>query len=170
MSKVKLILATGAAVTGAFVLSVLTRYARTYSGKANNWTLEAMFNALRVSPYLDKATKAVNATITSMYRSPEVNSVVGGNPKSKHLRGLAADIVVGSPQTAEAAGEAIIAMARRGELGALANVGWEQRINSKGKLSEWLHLDWHESGATGAVKTWRLRAPNKPPKYEAWNV
>lgn len=36
--------------------------------------------------------------ISSGYRSPEVNLLVGGVPTSQHTRGEAADIVVGSPQ------------------------------------------------------------------------
>ena len=41
--------------------------------------------------------------ITSGYRPPEVNRLVGGSPRSQHLQGLAADIVVSGHSPLEVA-------------------------------------------------------------------
>lgn len=39
--------------------------------------------------------------VTSGYRCPELNNKIGGSPSSQHLRGEAADIHVGSLETAK---------------------------------------------------------------------
>ena len=36
--------------------------------------------------------------VTSGYRSPDLNAVVGGAPSSQHMRGQAADITAGTPE------------------------------------------------------------------------
>lgn len=38
-------------------------------------------------------------TVNSGYRSPALNKAVGGSPSSQHLRGEAADITAGSPES-----------------------------------------------------------------------
>ena len=45
--------------------------------------------ALAITEYCAEA----NASITSWYRTPKRNKLVGGRPNSRHLKGLAADVV-----------------------------------------------------------------------------
>ena len=42
---------------------------------------------------------AARGSITSMYRTPARNNAVGGHPQSKHMQGLAGDIVLDDPAT-----------------------------------------------------------------------
>ena len=47
-----------------------------------------------LDPIREKWGKPIN--VNSGYRCPRVNALVGGKPSSQHLRGMAADITVGS--------------------------------------------------------------------------
>lgn len=53
-------------------------------------------NLHRLMDYLDKVREAYGKPIrvSSGYRSPQLNSLVGGSPQSQHKQGLAADLVV----------------------------------------------------------------------------
>jgi hypothetical protein len=64
-------------------------------------------------------------TVTSGYRPPRLNRLVGGSPRSAHMRGLAADIVLGLP---------LFEAARHIQQG---NLPFDQLIYEFGR---WIHL------------------------------
>lgn len=49
-----------------------------------------------LDPLREKYGKPIN--VTSGYRCPELNKILKGSNTSQHLKGLAADITVGTPQ------------------------------------------------------------------------
>ena len=53
-------------------------------------------NITRLIDYLDKVREEFGApiSVSSGYRSPDLNRAVGGAKKSQHMQGLAADLVV----------------------------------------------------------------------------
>ena len=57
---------------------------------------ELLPNLHRLMDYLDLIREAYGEPIrvSSGYRSPQLNSLVGGSPQSQHKQGLAADLVV----------------------------------------------------------------------------
>lgn len=63
-------------------------------GLRNEPPLALLVNLRRVADTLEKVRAIVNRPIfvSSGYRSPEINALVGGSPNSAHMLGLAADI------------------------------------------------------------------------------
>lgn len=135
------IAALAAAGVGTASLATLGAYTITSHGK-NELTLEAARNLLYCRKYIDKATVAINGTLNSAYRSPEVNKAVGGSPTSDHMRGLAADIKPGKLYTVDSAIERIRNLVALGELGAVRQV-----INEPG----WVHVGWYPPGGSGKL-------------------
>ena len=88
-----------------FSLAELTR---TSTGIANNPEVPEAVNLARlVALFLDPLREAVGAiTVTSGYRSPQVNKAVGGSVNSYHMKGLAADIQSDTETPQEMAEEA----------------------------------------------------------------
>lgn len=76
----------------------------------------------------------VPIVVRSAYRAPKVNAGIGGHPRSYHLRGLAADIVIPGVSAADAAHE----LSLRPELGI------DQLIHE----GTWVHVGYPEPEAT----------------------
>jgi hypothetical protein len=81
-----------------FSLQELT-YSETASreGLSNRPDAEALANLKRLADVLEKIRSLCGdnpVTITSGYRSPEVNAAVGGSASSAHMYGLAADLII----------------------------------------------------------------------------
>jgi len=68
----------------------------TRRGWSNNPPPDVLDNIKRLAATLEQVRVAVAwpITITSGYRSPQLNEAIGGARNSQHTRGLAADIVV----------------------------------------------------------------------------
>ena len=77
---------------------VRSRTAETHKTKPidNTPPAELLPNLHRLMDYLDKVREAYGEPmrVSSGYRSPQLNSLVGGSPQSQHKQGLAADLVV----------------------------------------------------------------------------
>lgn len=84
--------------------------------------------------------------ITSGYRSPAVNKLVGGVPNSSHALGLAADLIAPSFGSVREVCEAIEA----------SGVEFDQLIFEQGTYSEWVHLGFDER-MRGEVLSWSPR-------------
>lgn len=69
-------------------------------------------------------------TVNSGYRCPELNKAVGGSKTSQHMKGLAADITVGSPKKNKVLFDLIKEM----------DLPFDQLIDEK-KLS-WVHVSY----------------------------
>lgn len=69
-------------------------------------------------------------TVNSGYRCPELNKAVGGSKTSHHMKGLAADITVGSPKNNKVLFDLIKEM----------DLPFDQLIDEK-KLS-WVHVSY----------------------------
>lgn len=66
------------------------------NGLENEPDEETLWRLRRLAAYLERVREALHShpiIVTSGYRSPEVNRLVGGSPRSAHMRGLAADII-----------------------------------------------------------------------------
>lgn len=121
------------AVAIAFAAKVITEFSVTSRG-ANPWTLGALLNALRIARHVWTARATIDGTITSMFRSPEVNeSLPNASKTSRHMEGLAVDIKPGKQFSIEEAARKVAQLARRGELGRVRTVIWEPT---------WVHVDW----------------------------
>lgn len=75
--------------------------------------------------------------VTSGYRSPEYNAKVGGAPKSKHIEGIAADIVV-----KDVSPEKVYQLLNK-TFPNYYGMGLYKRSNSSG----WVHIDVRQSKA-----------------------
>ena len=77
---------------------VRSRTSETHKPKPidNTPPAELLPNLHRLMDYLDKVREAYGEPmrVSSGYRSPQLNSLVGGSPQSQHKQGLAADLVV----------------------------------------------------------------------------
>ena len=76
--------------------------------------------------------------VTSGYRCPKLNSLVGGAPNSQHMRGEAADIVSLSPEENKKLGQLIEA------LGNYDQLIYEQCDESGNP--RWIHVSWKRNG------------------------
>ena len=68
--------------------------------------------------------------VNSGYRSPTVNRIVGGGPRSQHLLGEAADITAGSPDLNKRLFQMILD----------AGISFDQLIDEKGY--RWIHISY----------------------------
>ncbi len=74
-------------------------------------------------------------TIISGYRSPEVNTLVGGSPHSQHMKGEAADII--APEYGSA--HAVARMICKNDLA----IGYDQLILDRNPQGhEWVHISF----------------------------
>ena len=98
----------------------------------NNTPPASAINALHdlVDNVLDPLREAWGGPIrvTSGYRCPELNKLVGGTPTSQHQRGEAADITVGNPKR----NHRLLALIKRLDLPV------DQCIDEKG--CRWIHV------------------------------
>lgn len=131
------VLIGGVATLAGVGAVLLKRFSVTSMGE-NPWTLDAAFNVLRLAPHILKVRSAIEGSITSVYRSLEVNEKLSNASKtSRHMEGLAVDCKPGKAFSVEAASRKIAGMARRGELGPVRTVIWEPT---------WVHVDWFRVG------------------------
>ncbi len=146
-----------AAAAGAWIAAKLARYGATSRG-ANPWTLRAVINVLGIARHIEAARAAISGRLSSVFRSPDVNeSLPGASKTSRHMDGLAADIVPGAPFTVESASRKIAALARQGLLGPVRCIIWEPG---------WVHVDWFAAGeARAPLKTRRNTGTAAAPTY-----
>ena len=76
--------------------------------------------------------------VTSGYRCPKLNTLVGGSPNSQHMRGEAADIVANNPEDNLLLGRLIEA------LGKFDQLIYEQ-CDKQGN-PRWIHVSWKRKG------------------------
>lgn len=81
-----------------------------------------------LDPLREKYGKPIK--VNSGYRCPELNKAVGGSKTSQHMKGLAADITVGSPKNNKILFDLIKSM----------DLPFDQLIDEK-KLS-WVHVSY----------------------------
>lgn len=99
---------------------------------------EIRANAIRLAEEVFepcRAALAVPLTVTSGLRCPALNERVGGQPRSRHLFGLAVDVVPGDGLESMPALFALMHAIRRGELPFIDEAIVEGRGDGK-----WLHL------------------------------
>lgn len=78
-------------------------------------------------------------TVTSGYRSPQLNRLVGGAPDSQHTKGEAADITAGTPADNARLGRLAA------QLGAFDQLIFEQS-NPQCTEAAWIHVSWKRVG------------------------
>ena len=76
--------------------------------------------------------------VTSGYRCPQLNRLVGGSPNSQHMRGEAADIVAKNPEDNALLGKLIE------QLGNFDQLIYEQ-CDKQGN-PRWIHVSWKRNG------------------------
>lgn len=154
------VLGTVAGGALAWVADKLRRFSVTSRGP-NPWTLRAITNVLGIAFYIEAARAAVDGRLSSVFRSPDVNAKIpGASTTSRHMDGLAADIVPGKLLTVEAASRKLAALARQGLLGAVRTIIWEPT---------WVHIDWFAPGEARVSMKTRRNIPDtagKPVYHE----
>ena len=121
-------------LTANFTLGELTRSTTAQRmGLDNTPPTSVQWQLAKTAVMLQRIRDAIGrpVTVTSAYRSPEVNKAVGGRTSSDHCKGMAADIVVPG-MTAHALAKAI--EPRMGEFG----IGQLILEGIKGK--QWVHV------------------------------
>lgn len=111
----------------------LERFSATNHGP-NEHTLESIKNILCLYAYFNMAISSMNGILTSAYRSSAVNEKVGGEKTSRHLRGLALDIVPIGMMIPDA----FVKLSNEildGDHGHVRKIILEP---------SWIHIDWHE--------------------------
>jgi len=126
------VLVAGAVAAVFAARGALEPYRLTSHGH-NPWSAEALGNVLLLKKHMDAARELVSGRFSSVYRSQRVNKKVGGAKTSRHLAGLAADIVPGKSFSPEQASRAIQKAAEEGKLGPVSKVIWEPG---------WVHVSW----------------------------
>ncbi len=89
--------------------------------------------------------------VSSCFRSPKINKLVGGSLTSAHLDGLAVDFVcngAGSPET-------IVSILRKYE----KELKFDQLIN---EYDKWVHIGWGPKNRGEVIKATRLHTKQKP--------
>ena len=109
-----------------------------------------LLGAMSIQPIRNKYGRT---DITSGYRGPKLNRIVGGSPNSQHCKGQAADIKFGG-YDARQMGRAIV------ELG----IPFDQLIGYPPELGGHVHISYAEGRNRGQI----LWSPMKG-RYEAWN-
>ena len=77
-------------------------------------------------------------TVNSGYRSPALNSAVGGVPTSQHVKGEAADITVGSTADNKRLFDKIVELQKAGR------IAFDQLIDEKNY--SWVHVSYKRDG------------------------
>ena len=135
-----------------FTIEELTRSdAARRLGIANTAPPEAVANLERlVAEVLDPLREAWGGPVhvNSGYRCQALNRAVGGAPRSQHMRGLAADVTVGSP----AANHRLRALAIK------LRLPYDQLIDEQ--HCAWLHISIAEAGQRPRGQNFKLRARN----------
>jgi hypothetical protein len=127
------------------VAEKLHRYGKTSYGR-NPWTIEAAINVLSIASHIERARVEIDGSITSVYRSVEVNERVPGASKtSRHMQGLAADIKP-TAMSPESAARKLLRLAKQGDLGRVRMVIWEPT---------WVHVDWFSHDEAQAAVAFR---------------
>jgi hypothetical protein len=116
------------------ILATLTDPYRVTSHGPNEWSAEALRNVFYLRPFFAIARDKINGTISSAYRSKDINDKVGGAKSSRHLRGLACDIEPGAGWVPSSAALTLWDLALRGELWLV-----QQIIIEPG----WVHVGWY---------------------------
>ena len=82
-------------LTDNFTLEELTASSLVRKGISNEPTEEIKQNLLKLAMKLEEVRTLLGhpMTISSGYRSPEVNRIVGGSRNSAHMQGFAADFI-----------------------------------------------------------------------------
>lgn len=128
-----------------FTFDELERSAKaTQLGIENKIPRKYLANAEHLMEYLDKVREAYGKPIriSSGYRSPQLNALVGGVAHSQHMQGLAADLVV--PDM-----EHLMAVIRK--LG-----GFDQLIDERPKgRGRWVHVSIAPEGGMPRGKVMR---------------
>jgi uncharacterized protein YcbK (DUF882 family) len=112
----------------------------------NIWTAQGVYNVMRLWPHFEKVIAAVAEKVTSGFRSPVYNSSTpGSSTTSDHMYGAALDLRVKKGLSVREAADIVFAMAKRGEIGDVAQVIEEH--NSDG--AQWLHVGWNHPAHAG---------------------
>lgn len=121
-----------------FTINELCYSATAQANGINNTPNATQRNALTalVDTVLDPLRRAWGKPIlvNSGYRCPALNNAVGGKASSQHLRGEAADITTGSPQSNKQLYDLAIAL----------RLPFDQLIGERGYT--WLHISHKASG------------------------
>lgn len=121
-----------------FTINELCYSATAQANGINNAPNATQRNALiaLIDTVLDPLRKAWGKPIlvNSGYRCPALNNAVGGKPSSQHLRGEAADITTGSPQSNKQLYDLAISL----------RLPIDQLIGERGYT--WLHISHKASG------------------------
>lgn len=133
-----------------FVLAEFTRSATAQAqGIDNTPSLKHVANLRQLARTLERVREALGGhpiIISSGYRSPELNRVVGGSPTSDHANGLAVDFTCPGFGSAREVCEAIVA----------AGIEFDQLIYEQGN-TEWVHLGIG-TRLRGQVMSWSRQA------------
>ena len=101
---------------------------------------EVLANIIKLAGYLQILRDTLNKSIkiNSGYRSPSHNKKIGGKPKSIHLTGLAADIVVNG-MTPKEVFDAVEKLQNEGKLpqGGLSAYPTFTHVDFRGKKARW---------------------------------
>jgi hypothetical protein len=158
-TQTKIILAVGGGVVFLGALAIIRKYGMTSQGE-NPWSIEALMNVFRLKKYFEKARKEIDGKFNSVYRSKEVNNKLAGSSKtSDHLVGAATDIAPGKGWTARTAARHLEELAKKGELGDVAQIIEEYKTSG----SKWVHVGWNHPAREKRKLQYLVLLDSKPP-------